>query len=112
MPIIKTNTQAGMKSLISILVIVLMSLPQAFAGNKHSLVKTASIKHKNQFVLTVDKDFIGGHIVVLSADGHQVTSQRLLKRKMVIDFFDVKAGVYTILLKNEDEILEYEFVKK
>lgn len=101
-----------MKSIIRILAIILVSLPSAFAIGKNDPVETTSNERKNQFVLKVDMDFIGAEVVVFTPDGYQISSQFLLRRKMIIDFGDVSTGTYTILVRNDDETLRYEFVKK
>jgi len=46
---------------------------------------------------------MGAQVEVLSADGHRVTAQRLKKRKMVIDFCDVKSRLYTIVVSKNDQ---------
>lgn len=101
-----------MKSIIRILVIILVLLPSAFAIGKHKPVETTSSERKNQFVLKVDMDFIGAEVDVFTPDGYQISSQFLMRRKMIIDFGDVSTGTYTILVRNDDETLRYEFVKK
>jgi hypothetical protein len=35
-----------------------------------------------------------------------------MRRKMIIDFGAVNSGTYVIMVRNEDEILRYEFVRK
>jgi hypothetical protein len=100
-----------MKIVTIILVIILISLPQVFAGNKRP-IETTNNERKNQFVLKVGKDFIGAHVEVFTPEGHQISSQFLMRRKMIIDFGGVDTGTYTIFVRNEDEILRYEFVRK
>ncbi|MBL7874900.1 MAG: hypothetical protein JNL53_04510 [Cyclobacteriaceae bacterium] len=69
-------------------------------------------KQDNLFVLRVDKKLIGAQVEVLSAEGHKVTAQRLKKRKMIIDFCDVKSGKYTIVVSKNNQQQKFEFVRK
>jgi hypothetical protein len=101
-----------MKSIVRILIIMLITLPSAFAIGKNDPVETISVGRKNLFVLKVDRDFIGAHVDVFTPDGHQLSSQFLMRRKMIIDFGAVNSGTYVIMVRNEDEILRYEFVRK
>lgn len=69
-------------------------------------------KSKNLFVFRSDRDFIGARVDVLFADGEVITTQTLQKRKMIIDFCDVKYGTYTIRVIKGDRVKEYQFEKK
>ncbi len=75
-------------------------------------IDIVNTKHDNLFVLRVDKELIGAQVEVLSADGNRVTAQRLKKRKMIIDFCDVKSGLYTIVVSKNDQQQKFEFVRK
>ncbi|MBK8290259.1 MAG: hypothetical protein IPK96_04140 [Flammeovirgaceae bacterium] len=55
---------------------------------------------------------MGAQVEVLSADGNRVTAQRFKKRKMIIDFCDVKSGLYTIVVSKNDQQQKFEFVRK
>jgi hypothetical protein len=66
-------------------------------------IDIVNTKQDNLFVLRVDKELMGAQVEVLSADGHRVTAQRLKKRKMVIDFCDVKSRLYTIVVSKNDQ---------
>jgi hypothetical protein len=73
---------------------------------------TVRIKGKTLFVFKTDKKFIGATVEVIYANGDIVTSQKLEKRKMVIDFADVKSGDYTIRVKKGKRIEEFYYEKK
>jgi hypothetical protein len=75
-------------------------------------IDIVNTKHDNLFVLRVDKELMGAQVEVLSADGNRVTAQRLKKRKMIIDFCDVKSGLYTIVVSKNDQQQKFEFVRK
>jgi hypothetical protein len=54
----------------------------------------------------------GSVVKVYHSNGELVTSQRLRKRRMVIDFCDVPAGRYTIVVENEKKREEFQFERR
>jgi hypothetical protein len=101
-----------MKTTVKIIIGLLIASSSAFAASNNEQVDITESNNKHVFVFKVEKEFRGGRIEVLSADGKRVTAQRLMRRKMIIDFCDVKAGVYTIVVKKDDQIKKFEFVNK
>lgn len=71
-----------------------------------------SPKHKNFFTLKTNKDLVGAKVEVFYSNGELLTSQKLLKKKMIIDFADARFGTYTIRLTKGDSAKEYQFTKK
>jgi hypothetical protein len=69
-------------------------------------------KDKGLFVLKADKKFIGAMVQVVQPNGNVIAEQILQKRKMIIDFEDVKSGSYTIRLVKGDSKREYTYNKK
>jgi len=104
-----TNDLAMKNILIALLLIVSTT---AFARQPQEQVDVVYSKHHNLFVFKASKKLLGARIEVLSADGNQVASQRLMKRKMIIDFCDVKSGIYTIVVSKNDLVQKYEFIRK
>lgn len=82
------------------------------AASADEVVGALDARHKNLFVLKADRKFLGAAVEVYYTNGDLVTSQKLEKRKMIIDFCDVKFGEYTIRLKKGNEVQEYRYVKK
>jgi hypothetical protein len=70
------------------------------------------IKGKTLFVFKTDRKFIGATVEVIFANGEVITSQKLEKRKMMIDFADVKAGDYTIRVTKGKRVEEFYYEKK
>ncbi len=77
-----------------------------------SPVEVIPTRHQNLFVFTTKKAMRGAEVKVFHAGGDLVTSQRLHKRKMIIDFCDVKAGTYTIVVQKGKAKEEFQYVKK
>ena len=79
-----------------------------------SLMMTTIIGHgknKSLFVFKAKKKFVGATVEVYSSQGKLVTTQNLHKRKMIIDFADVKKDTYTIRIVKGDATKEFQFVK-
>ena len=98
-----------MKTLKNIILVTLLSLPILAvagqdAGNDDS--------RGNVYVLKAEKKFIGAKVEIFSAGGQLITAQTVDKKKMLIDFGDVKTGVYTIKLTNGDDTQSFTYEKK
>lgn len=70
-----------------------------------------SSKKRDLFVFKVNKSWQGARVEVLAANGDCISRQRLLKRKMVINFFDMKPGTYKINVTKNGHREEFEYVK-
>ena len=101
----KTTT----RFLLVLLVIVGALVVRTALGADANAVKS---KYPNLFVVKVDKAFEGATVEVYYSNGDLVLSQKLEKRKMIIDFCDTKMGVCTIRVVKGNEKQEYSFIKK
>jgi hypothetical protein len=63
------------------------------------------------FILTTTRQYKGGEVEVYSSSGYLVTSHRLIRRKMVIDFKHVSQGIYRIKVKKGNNLQEFTFTK-
>src|SRR5688500_6420035 len=95
--------------LIGVAVLMISSASAKVFGNGD---EPASGKSKNLFVVKTDKKLVGAKIEVIYANGSVLSSQTLQKRKMVIDFGDVKQGAYTIRVTKGDTVKEFHYDKK
>ncbi|MBX2960946.1 MAG: hypothetical protein KF687_00455 [Cyclobacteriaceae bacterium] len=84
----------------------------AKASSTDEVVDVIDSKYRNLFMFKADRKFIGASVEVYYANGDLITIQQLEKRKMIIDFCDVKFGEYTIRLKKGNDVQEYHYVKK
>src|SRR5262245_19460127 len=81
----------------AVLVIILTYSMGASAATREGS-DPISVEDKNLFVFKAERKFVGAKVEVLSSSGAVVTTQTLQKRKMIIDFCDVKNDSYTIRL--------------
>ncbi len=99
-----------MKRLVVLLgVVMVLSMSKATAGNDP--VEIVPSKHKGLFVIKVDREFIGASVEIFYSNGDVVTRQVLHKRKMIVDFANVKAGEYTIRVSKDGRVEEFEYRK-
>lgn len=96
--------------LVSVVVLMVVALPLS-ASARGEAVDPAAGKYKNLFVFKTDRKLVGGKIEVLSASGDVVTTQTMQKRKLFIDFSDVKEGTYIIRISKGDRIREFKYEK-
>jgi hypothetical protein len=68
-------------------------------------------KEKSFFVLKADKKFIGARVEIVQPNGSVIAEQILQKKRMIIDFQDVKSGAYTIRLVKGNQKKEYQYKK-
>lgn len=68
--------------------------------------------NENLFVLKASRKFKGAEVEVLSSSGYLVSSQKLTRRKLIIDFKNVRTGSYRIKVKKGNAQEEFQFVKK
>ena len=102
-----------MKALkLSIVALIFFSSTVAVAGTGNDEINVVSSKYKNLFVFKTERKLVGAKVEVLSENGDVVTTNVLQKRKMIIDFCDVKFGTYTIRVSKGNKVKEYHYVKK
>lgn len=89
--------------------VVALMQPARAAASEHPVSVS---KEKNLFVVKADRKFKGANIVIFSSTGERITSQTMEGRKMVIDFGDVKEGIYTIRISKGSQIKEFQFEKR
>ncbi len=73
----------------------------------------ASVSIKDDlFILKTSRKLKGADVEVIAANGYVVTSQKLVYRKLVIDFTNVATGKYRVQLRKGAMIKVFVFEKK
>src|SRR5262245_33808884 len=99
-----------MKTAQKMLVLVFVFASVASFGNavEHKAsIEVMTSKYNNLFVFKVGREFKGATIEVYYSNGDLVASQPLSKRKMIINFCDVKPGTYLIRVKKNSNVEEF-----
>lgn len=99
-----------MKALIKIsalLVLIAIIAP----AHSQSPVHVMHTRNQYQFVFKVPKEMLGAHVGIQSEAGNQINSQRLMKRKMIIDFTDLLVGHYTVVVEKDGKAESFEYVR-
>jgi flagellar hook assembly protein FlgD len=73
--------------------------------------ESVRLKNKTTFVYKADKDFMGATIEIRYQNGDLVSTEKLEKRRIVIDFAQVKSGEYTIRITKGKRVEEFFFEK-
>jgi hypothetical protein len=92
----------------SILVIVgslLMATP------KQAKPEITTLTNENSLQIKVNRTFKGAAIEVFSSSGYLITSKKLSRRKMIIDFKNVRSGSYLIRVRKGKTQEEFKFNK-
>lgn len=109
-----------MKTFVKIfLLIVLLALlaTAAFAApvsikDKDTVTVTPTY-YRDLLVLKSGKVFIGATVQVQDSTGAVVATCHIHKKKMIIDFYDIPYGSYTIrVVKNKKTIMAFSHIKK
>lgn len=102
-----------MKTVAALLVMIITCLP-LFAQNSSidKAIEVVHSKHKNLLVLRTEKHYRGSILQIYHSSGDLVSSQFLKKRRVVIDFCDVKEGTYTVKIVKGKEQKEFLYAKK
>jgi hypothetical protein len=103
-----------MKNLKRIMVLslaVMMMVQPLRADSRGEGLEPLPGKNKNLFILKVERRLVGAEVKVMMEDD-VVSWQTLPKRKMIIDFTDVRSGSYVIRIEKGKEIKEYIFTKE
>jgi hypothetical protein len=103
-----------MKTLFQTLTVVfLLTSASAFASpvNPPPIARVVDSHQQNFFAFKVDRTFKNALIEVYSR-GELVAVTAMSKRKMVINFSDVKSGNYIIKVKKNNRVEEFHFEKK
>lgn len=104
-----------MKTITKILSIslVLISATLMAAPMHSDSVSVVETNKKNLFIIKINNDMKGGEVKVIHSSGEVVTSMEMNKKKIIIDFCDVKFGVYTIkVMKNGEEVESFTYNKE
>lgn len=98
--------------LLKPLLVLTLLLSSAFAVSAREAVDSWNTKSANKFIYKGNKRMIGATVEVFYADGTLVTKQVLKKKRMIIDFCEVRSGEYTIRISKDSKKKEYRFTKK
>lgn len=101
-----------MKTFITLSVSILLVIGTLAVANSSDSPDISTTISDNIFILKAAKKYKGADVEVVSANGTVVTSQRLLKRKLIIDFENVQSGDYNIKVKKGTAVEEFKFTKK
>jgi hypothetical protein len=74
-------------------------------------VEVVDANLKNLFTFKVDKSLVGATVELVFNNGDIVTTEKLIKKKMIIDFCDVKSGEYQVVIKKGEYHKKYGIIK-
>lgn len=98
------------KSIFFVLAVSTAASATSFSGTDP--IDGKEIKDKSLFVFKTSKKFLGASVEVFHSNGEMLAAQTLAKRKMIIDFTDVKEGSYTIRVTKGNQTEEFEYSKR
>lgn len=104
-----------MKTLSIILTITFFSFSANMLAStpKPDSVTVTDSNRLDVMVLKFDKEQVGGQIVVIASNGEEVSRVTIKRKKMIIDFDEVKFGAYKIkVVKEGAEVAEFNYNKE
>jgi hypothetical protein len=63
------------------------------------------------FYFKLDKKFVGADLEIYSQDGVKILSQKIVRRKVLVDFYYENKGRYVIHLQKGEVVKEFDFIK-
>jgi hypothetical protein len=104
-----------MKTLVKIFFLAALTVlltMAAMAGEPDAKVKHGNERDKNLFVFKADRKLVGAKVEILQSNGSMIAEQILERRKLVIDFNEMKSGSYTIRVVKGIHVKEFSYVKR
>jgi hypothetical protein len=99
------------KPKILVLTIALLVMTLSLnASPKDEGVSAVKSKHNDLFMLKTCRKFVGATVEVISSRGEIITSKKMSKRKMIIDFKYVQQGSYTVRLVKGSNVREFNYL--
>jgi hypothetical protein len=83
----------------------------AWAAPKEE-VEVINTKSENLFVFKVKSSLKGAEVQIYYSNGDLVSSQLLEKKKMIINFRDVKYGTYIIKVRKGKTMEVFNYIKR
>jgi hypothetical protein len=99
-----------MKVLRLAAILVLLCCSPILAKDKkpnESLISVISVD-REIFYFRVAKQLLGGTVDVYDQQGLVVHSEKVIKKKMIVDFFHREAGTYTIKITKGEHVEVFE----
>ncbi|MFZ1806554.1 MAG: hypothetical protein WAU36_05005 [Cyclobacteriaceae bacterium] len=105
-----------MKTLSIILISFFSFTTNIFASNSNPSSDSVAVVESNRMdvmVLKLNKDQVGGQVVILDSDGAEVSKMTIKRKKMIIDFDKVNFGAYKIkVVKEGAEVAIFNYNKE
>ena len=99
-----------MRILLLVIFLLTRSVAQALPTDPSAVSVTT--QGKNLFILKAPRKFIGATVEIRYFNGEIVNREKLMHRRIIIDFADVKTGAYVIRIDNDKESEEFQFIRK
>lgn len=106
---------------IFLLVVVLLVLVSAVFAAPEAKVKkddetervtVTPTLYKDILIIKADKDYLGAEVAVQDSAGTVVAVSHIYKKKMVLDFFDIPSGTYSIYVVKNNKTFQFNYTKK
>lgn len=69
-------------------------------------------RKKDVFAFTTDRSMRGAELKVFFSNGDVLVSERMRRRRMVIDFAEVRRGTYTIVVMKDGATKTFQYEKR
>lgn len=101
-----------MQTIFRSLTLVLLVMSISASATAVQTVDIVNTKYKNLLVFRLKNKLKGADVKVFYSNGDLVAAQKLAKRKMIINFCDVKYGTYTIQVHKGNTTETFSYIKK
>lgn len=100
-------------AMLGVLASAAFAAPATPVKKEKDTVTVAATHYRDLLVLKAGKFFIGATVQVFDETGTVVATSEIHKKKMIIDFYDIPYGSYTIqVTKHKKTIMAFSHIKK
>jgi len=104
--------QTSMKKIVILIALVMLAIAVfAQSGETYPEIKVLS-KMRDAFYFKVSRDLLGSQVEVIHDNGKVVAKEELKGRKMLVDFFDMESGIYTIRITQGRYVKTFTYEKR
>lgn len=96
-------------TLITLLLAAVVGFTNATPVDGRDVVRS---RRNNVFAFTTDRAMRGAEVKVFYSNGDMLVSERMRRRRIVIDFAEVRRGTYTILLTKDGMTKKFQYEKR
>lgn len=75
-------------------------------------VTVAPTRYKDLLIVKANKTYLGAAVEVQDSAGTVIVLSHIYKKKMILDFYDIPSGTYSIYIVKNNKTFQFNYTKK